>query len=56
MPLVPVFLALAVIAILFGSHLPKLGQRLAGNNRAVARALFFLTAYMRDTSAQALGF
>tara|TARA_R100000935_G_scaffold58754_1_gene97540 strand:+ start:1188 stop:1934 length:747 start_codon:yes stop_codon:yes gene_type:complete len=39
--LVPAFLAIAIVAILFGDHLPKLGQRLAVN-RAAARALFLL--------------
>lgn len=56
MPLVPAFLVLAVIAILFGDRLSKLGLRLAGKNRAVARALFFLTGIYAGYFGAGFGF
>lgn len=42
LPLVPAFLAVAVVAILFGEHLSKLGLRMGARNTTAARALFLL--------------
>ena len=56
MPLVPAFLTLAVIAILFGDHLSRMGLRLAGKNRAVARVLFFLTGIYAGYFGAGFGF
>lgn len=56
MPLLPAFLTLAVIAILFGDRLSKLGLRLAGKNRAVARVLFFLTGIYAGYFGAGFGF
>ncbi len=55
LPLVPAFLAIAIVAILFGDYLPKLGQRLAVN-RAAARALFFLTGIYAGYFGAGYGF
>lgn len=56
LPMVPAFLVVAVIAILFGDQLSKLGLHMAGRNRAAARAMFLLTGIYAGYFGAGYGF